>query len=512
MEAKVNISTIKELWSWRLSISKNATFLIEDGQKYTYEDVADLVNKQIKLLKSNGVNSGDLVALQFELDLENVVTILACIELGAVINPLNPHLDTDEVKNLITKFKPMVIISQKSVRGRDTISNYTNLGHYEAKTIQDLKFFVRSPRVASPFSNENGPNAAAIVLNTSGTSGLPKGVVLTNQNILSAELSYNQAFGINKNDMSLLLSGMYHAIGFHHGLISTLIAGSQLVITKRYDIEKVAELIKRMPITFIDSLPTIMYDLLFKVSDLGHLRQLICGGDKIKNNILNKARERHIPLYNCYGLTEAVPFSYTPQSYYRKKQGMTTAVTAMKGVKIRIVENHQVIQKHGIQGVIEVSGPIIFREYLDNPQKTVDSFDSEWFITGDIGHYNDDDLLEIDSRSSDKIIRGGENISAHMVEDKIKNCQNVSEVAVLGVPDVRLGQRIGAFIVLNKNKQILKKDDLISELKSHKVDKKLWPEKLWIVDSLPKTANGKIKKYLLKNWLEGRKINEKQIF
>ena len=95
-----------------------------------------------------------------------------------------------------------------------------------------------------------------------------------------------------------------------------------------------------------------------------------------------------------------------------------------------------------------------------------------------------------------------------MVEDKIKGCQNIEEVAVLGVPDVRLGQRIGAFIVLNHRQKVLTKAELISELEKQHVDKKLWPEKLWVVDSLPKTSNGKIKKYLLKNWLEGKKVNE----
>ncbi|MBA1392318.1 hypothetical protein EQ500_00130 [Lactobacillus sp. XV13L] len=508
----VNVTTVKELWNWRLKQSKDEPFVTENDRKYSYGEIDRLVNFQVNLLRSYGVKQGDMVALQFELDVENIVTILACIKLGAVINPLNPHFDIDEVESLVDRFKPFAIIAQKSVRGRDTISTFKSLKHYQINVVGSLKFFVRTPRTASPFAGETGKDAAVVILNTSGTSGLPKGVVLTNQNVLSAELSYNKAFGITHDDMTLLLSGMYHAIGFHHGLIATIIAGGQLAIIKHYKVEEVAELLAKEPITFIDSLPAIMYDLLFKVKNLGQLRQLICGGDKIKENILLKAKERDMALYNCYGLTEVVPFSYTPADYYHKKARMTTAVKPMDNVHIRIVKKREVVQDSNVQGMIEVAGPVVFKEYLGAPAKTAESFDGEWFITGDIGHYNEDGLLEVDSRSSDKIIRGGENISAHTVEDKIKCCVNIKEVAVIGVPDERLGQRIGAFIVLAKDKQTISKDELIAELKVHKVDKKLWPEKLWVVNALPKTANGKIKKYVLKNWLEDNRANEKQVF
>lgn len=509
MNASINATTVKELWSQRLEQSNNKVFVIENNCQYTYKEIGQLVDEKVALLTSSGIKQGDLVALQFELDVEDIATILACIKVGAVINPLNPHFDIDEVENLVERFKPFAIISQKSVRGRDTISNFTSLQHYQTKEKGDLKLFIRNERLKPLFNGNANKDTPVIIINTSGTSGLPKGVILSNENVLSAERIYNKAYGITSNEMVLLLSGMYHAIGFHHGLISSIMAGSTIVIMQHYDINRLQELLEKWPITCIDSLPTIMYDLLFKVKNLGKLRMLICGGDKIKDSILQKAKERKIPLFNCYGLTEAVPFSYTPRDYFAEHGELTTAVTPMEGIEVRIVKDHQVVKKASTQGLIEVAGPIIFKGYLNNPEKTAASFDGKWFITGDIGHYNQDGLLEIDGRSSDKIIRGGENISAHIVEDKIRNCQNIKDVAVLGVPDVRLGQRIGAFVVLDSGKRFLTKDELLDQLKGHKVDKKLWPEKLWVVDSLPKTANGKIKKYLLKNWLEGKKTNEK---
>lgn len=502
------VQTLNDLWQERLKQSAQSTFVTEDGRKYSYQEIDFLANKQMELLQNNGIKKGDLIAIQFELDLANIVTVIACIKMGVVINPLNPHFDIDEINSMINRFKPYAIISQKSVRGRDTLSNIANLDNYQTKKIADLVFFTRKKHLPSEFIGGDGSDTPALVLNTSGTSGLYKGVVLTNKNIISAESAYNDAFGITKNDMTLILSGMYHAIGFHHGLISTIMAGSHLAIIKHYNIEQVAKMLEEEPITYIDSLPTIMYDLLFKVQNLGKLRMLICGGDKIKESILVQAKKRNIPLYNCYGLTEAVPFSYTPQDYYLSKGAMTTAVKPMTNIKVRLVKNKNIITDSNKQGQIEVTGPIIFKCYLADPEKTAKAFDGEWFVTGDVGHYNEDNLLEIDGRNSDKIIRGGENISAHMVEDKIKGCQNIEEVAVLGVPDVRLGQRIGAFIVLNHGQKVLTKAELISELEKQHVDKKLWPEKLWVVDSLPKTSNGKIKKYLLKNWLEGKKVNE----
>ncbi|WP_270261943.1 class I adenylate-forming enzyme family protein [Lactobacillus panisapium] len=505
MNVNAKIATVKELWNWRLRQSRQKVFVIENDQQYSYGEMAKLVAAKIKLLKACRIGQGDLVALQFELDVENVATILACIELGAVINPLNPHLDITEVENLVERFQPCAIISQASVRGRDTISNFKHLKHYQVEVNGDLKIFTRIKHGISPFTNKAGASAPVIVINTSGTSGLSKGVVLSNQNVLAAEIGYNAAFGINKHDMTLLVSGLYHAIGFHHGLISTMMAGSTMVLMKHYQVDEVAKLLLRMPITCIDSLPTIMYDLLFHVANIGQLRMLICGGDKIKTSLLVQAKKRNIPLYNCYGLTEAVPFSYTPSNYFAEHQAMTTAVTPITGVKVRIVKKQHVVEQKDVQGIIEVCGPVVFQGYLNNPEKTREAFDHGWLITGDLGHYNSDGLFEIDGRNSDKIIRGGENISAALVEEKIKSCQNIKEVAVLGVPDDRLGQRIGAIIVLNHSQLALNKTKLLAELQEQQVDKKLWPEKILIVDSLPKTANGKVKKYLLRKLLEGKK-------
>lgn len=496
-------TTVKQLWKTRVQDTPDKIFIIENDKKYSYQQIDDLANRKVDLLEKLGIKRGDLVALQFELDIENITTIIACIKLEVVINPLNPHFDIDEVKNLVTRFKPYVIISQKALRGRDTFCNIEKLKDYSVGEDGDLKYFIRNPKDNVFTDYHNDSNSPLLVLNTSGTSGLPKGVVLTNKNILSAEYSYNSAFNINSEDMILMPSGLYHAIGFHHGLISTMIAGSTMVIMRHYNLEKMSQILIKYPITYIDSLPTIMYDILFKLKNLGKLKKLICGGDKIKDSLLEKAKDRHIPLYNCYGLTEAVPFSYTPAKYFEEHGAMTTAVKPVDGVEVRLMKDKSEILRPDTQGMIEVKGPVIFKEYLLQPDKTSNAFDGDWFVTGDIGHYTSDNLIQIDGRNSDKIIRGGENISAHVVEDKVKKCKNIKEVAVLGVADVRLGQRIGAFIVLNVPDKTMSKEKLINELKDNKVDKKLWPEKVWIVDALPKTANGKIKKYILKQIAEG---------
>lgn len=365
--------------------------------------------------------------------------------------------------------------------------------------VGDLRLFIRKTRNQVLSKVEIDEDKAALILNTSGTTGAPKGVVLSNKNILSSELAFNEAFEISQSDIIAMPSGFYHAIGFHHGLISTILAGSSMVIMRHYHVETLAQILKTHPVTFVDSVPTVIYDILFRIENLGKLRQLISGGDKLKPNLLEKAKQRKLPVYNCYGLTEAVPFSYTPKKYFLDSNYSATAVTPMKGIKIRLLDDQQhEITIPNIKGSIEVTGPVIFREYLLKPEKTKASFDGEWFITGDFGHYNEAGLLEIDGRNSDKIIRGGENISAKVVEAKVSMCPQIKEVAVIGLPDVRLGQRIGAFVVLNNCNTVFSKQQLIDFLANERVDKKLWPEKLYVLPELPKTANGKVKKYILK--------------
>lgn len=497
--------TVAKVWQKRIEITPNSIFLAENGHHYTYNQINYLVQKQEKRLLSYGVKKGDIISLQFELDVEGIVNILACINLHLVINPLNPHFDMDEVKNLVYRFKPYLIITQQSERGRDTLFRLNNLTNYRIDTYEDCKVFIRNSHEICLAKEKNETNNPVVILNTSGTTGVPKGVVLTNKNVLSAEYAYNKAFNVNNHDMIAIASGMYHAIGFHHGLVSTIIAGSAMAILRHYSIDNIVDLIKNEPITFIDSVSTVIYDILFNATDLGKLNRLICGGDKIQPDLLKKADKRGIPLYNCYGLTEAVPCSYTPQAYFEQHNHMTAAIKPMEGIEMRIINHGKVITTSNIQGSIEVKGPVIFKEYLFNSEKTKSSFDDGWFIMGDNGHYNYDHLLVIDGRESDKIIRGGENISSQAVEEKVKHCQNVKEVTILGIPDVRLGQRIGAFIALKDKNQPFNKQTLIDELNNRSVDKKFWPEKIWIVNSIPRTANGKVKKYILKQMVEGEK-------
>lgn len=489
--------TLREAWNKRVKQSRNKTFIISEGASYSYSEIDKCADEKLAFLKKLNVKKGDIVCLQFELDFENAVYITACIKLGAIINPLNPHFDIDEITNLVDRFKPYLILAQHAVRGRDTLYDIDKLKNYSSNQIGDLKYFKRDNHEIHYCIN-NDCEDPILILNTSGTTGAPKGVVLTNRNVISSEIAYNQAFQMKENDMLLMPSGFYHAIGFHHGLVSTVLNGSTLVIMRHYKATTLSELISRYPITIINSVPTVMYDVLFLTENLNKLRQLICGGDKISDKLLKQAVKRKIPLYSCYGLTEAVPFSFTTPSYYRYMGGMTTAVQAMPGYIIRLVDsNGVVISAANVHGTIEVKGPSVFKEYLFNPKKTYSSFDGEWFNTGDEGHYNDHGFLEIDGRNSDKIIRGGENISAHVVEEKIKHCNNVANVAVIGIPDDRLGQRIGAFIVLKNKNNILTKENIISSLKGHLVDKKFWPEYVWVLDKIPLTANGKVKKYAL---------------
>lgn len=498
---KNKFSTLRDLWEYRVKRTPYKEFLIADEAHFTYSDIDKLAENKAMFMSSLGIKTGDIVSLQFELDISDISFMIACMKIGAVINPINPRFDISEIKNLVYKLRPRAIFAQQALRGRDTLFNVDQLFDYKSFYSTDLRYFIRQSE--SSFAQEYTSQSPALILNTSGTTGSSKGVVLTNSNILSAEIMFNDAFNIVKSDMIGMPSGLYHAIGFHHGLISTILAGSSMVIMRHYSAEILAQEIKQNKITYIDSVPTVIYDLLFRINDLGQIRQLICSGDKLHQNLLEQAKKRKIPLYNCYGLTEAVPFSYTPSDYFKAHNYMVTALKPMEGMTIKLLDaNEKEILEKNKCGTIWVKGPTIFEEYYLEPKKTRKVLKDRWFNTEDYGHYNDDGLLEVDGRSSDKIIRGGENISASFVEEKIRECKNITDVAVVGVPDVRLGQKIGAFIITDDKN--LDKDRLIKELIQQKVEKKFWPEKLYVVKSIPKTATGKVRKYLLKQGIKNK--------
>ncbi|MFD1671776.1 class I adenylate-forming enzyme family protein [Agrilactobacillus yilanensis] len=491
--SKFKFKTLAEAWARRCEMSPQHIFLIEEGQQITYEQMDRLSNKVIEFFKQQGIQAMDLIAMQLPTSIASIAVVIASFKAHVVMMPLSMHLDAKEFERIFKKMAPKMFILASS----DLCTELKN-GEVQYHSV-DSKLFdgaclINTDKIGSKLS----PNIAAM-LTTSGTTGLPKGVLLSQENILYSESHFTDIYEIDQTDRLLLALPINHAIGFHHGIVSTFLTGSTCVLLERYDSEKSIELIQKYHCTYALAVPTTAYDLFRKAPYKGFLKKIICGGSPISDQLLEASIDKDVPIYNVFGTTESVPFVCTTPEYYRRKNGHTTAGFPIPGVEVRLIDskNKDITESHR-SGEIYVRGPIVFEGYFQNDiatQKVLD--EAGWFHTGDLGYYNQDLALEVTGRINDIIVRGGENISSVTVESVVSEYYKIRQVAAIGFKDCRLGERIAVCVVLKPAYAHITLNEITHFLELKNVQKKFWPEKIIVYKTMPMTDSGKIIKKAL---------------
>lgn len=490
--------TIAAVWKQRCRQTPQSPFLIQNKHQYSYQEVDELSNHAGELLDQFKLVAGSVVALQLATSVTEIQLMIACFKRKITVLPLNPHLDNEETEGLFAKMQPALIITKNDGRNSLSLDNQV-LNNYHRQTVRlsqvDLQVMATSSKVV-PMINSKLP---AVILCTSGTTSSAKGVMLSNQNVLYSELQFNRIYGIQADDVQVLPSGLYHALGFHHGLISTILAGSTLVLIEHYSANNLRQAMLTYGCTYLVTVPTVIFDVFGWLKGSKTLRFIVSGGAPLGNELMRMACQLSVPVYNIYGLTECAPFVCTTPAYYKMKHGHTTGGYPIDGMTVAILNDQdQTIKQSNQEGRIVARGPVVFSGYYRDSKRTDQVLSSDgWLDTGDIGHWNSEHALEVDGRSKDIIIRGGENIPAYVVERELLKYPNIKEAAAVGIKDPRLGELIGAFVVLNASAATVTLTQVKQFLADHKVAKKVWPERLIIVDRLPKTSSGKAKKRVL---------------
>lgn len=495
--------TIAEVWQERCEKTPDKIFLAQADRQVTYREFDELSEHAAKFLDKLQLTAGDVVAVQMATCMTEVQLIIACLKRKITVLPLNPHLDQEEAVALIGRFQPDLIVTQADGRNSLSFENISQIDYMTNRIkLNQVPLILLEPTNKS--NEEHVKPAPAVILCTSGTTSYSKGVMLSNQNVLYSELQFNRMYGIESGDVQILPSGLYHAIGFHHGLVSTILAGSTLVLMQRYSVEGLQRLINRYYCTYLVTVPTVIYDILGWFKQPSTLTRVISGGARLGDDMMQKAKEVGLPVYNIYGLTESAPFLCTSPAYFKMKQGETTAGFPIDGVQVKLMDERQrQITAANRIGQIAVRGPVVFSGYYHDEAETKKALSLDgWFQTGDLGHWNDDDALEVDGRSKDMIIRGGENISAYIIEQKLLHHPGIKEAAVVGLKNSRLGEIIGAFVVMQPDYLPLTLTQVKQFFEKTDVAKKFWPEKLTVVATLPKTGSGKVRKHLLAKMVE----------
>lgn len=485
------------------------------GASYTYSALDHAASCLANWMLAKGIESGDRIAFQLPGWCEFTVIYLACLKIGAVSVPLLPSWREAELVWVLNKCQAKMFFAPtlfKQTRPVDLILPLQNqLPQLQQIVGVDKLAPATSSLSLSQIIADNTPLTTAItthgdelaaVLFTSGTEGLPKGVMLTHNNILASERAYCARLNLTWQDVFMMPAPLGHATGFLHGVTAPFLIGARSVLLDIFTPDACLALLEQQRCTCMLGATPFVYDLLNLLekqpADLSALRFFLCGGTTIPKKVARECQQRGIKLLSVYGSTESSPHAVVnlddPLSRFMHTDGYAAA-----GVEIKVVDDARKTLPPGCEGEEASRGPNVFMGYFDEPELTARALDEEgWYYSGDLCRMDEAGYIKITGRQKDIIVRGGENISSREVEDILLQHPKIHDACVVAMPDERLGERSCAYVVLKAPHHSLSLEEVVAFFSRKRVAKYKYPEHIVVIEKLPRTASGKIQKFLLR--------------
>ena len=485
------------------------------GASYTYSALDHAASCLANWMLAKGIESGDRIAFQLPGWCEFTVIYLACLKIGAVSVPLLPSWREAELVWVLNKCQAKMFFAPtlfKQTRPVDLILPLQNqLPQLQQIVGVDKLAPATSSLSLSQIIADNTPLTTAItthgdelaaVLFTSGTEGLPKGVMLTHNNILASERAYCARLNLTWQDVFMMPAPLGHATGFLHGVTAPFLIGARSVLLDIFTPDACLALLEQQRCTCMLGATPFVYDLLNVLekqpADLSALRFFLCGGTTIPKKVARECQQRGIKLLSVYGSTESSPHAVVnlddPLSRFMHTDGYAAA-----GVEIKVVDDARKTLPPGCEGEEASRGPNVFMGYFDEPDLTARALDEEgWYYSGDLCRMDEAGYIKITGRKKDIIVRGGENISSREVEDILLQHPKIHDACVVAMPDERLGERSCAYVVLKAPHHSLSLEEVVAFFSRKRVAKYKYPEHIVVIEKLPRTASGKIQKFLLR--------------
>ena len=467
----------------RAKQTPNAPALEFNGQTWNYDSLNQWAESISALLEARGVKRGAHVAIHLSNQPVYVVLIHALARVGAVAVPLNIRLTEAEFKWQIEQSQCDVLICESELVG------------LSKRILVSELISTPQPSLARTHSPLELDSVQGIFF-TSGTTGFPKGVLLTFDNYRVSAQASAERLGVDPHDRWLLTMPLYH-IGGMSIVFRSALYGTEIVLHSGFDMDAVHHALTDENITIVSLVPTMLHRLLEKYPAFKpslSLRVILLGGAGAPASLVEKALALNLPLALTYGLTEATSqvATSTPEQT-RAKPG--SLGKPLQGTTISIVDESDKPLPNGEVGEIVVSGGTVMQGYLD-PERP----DRFWkpvrsIHTGDLGYLDAEGDLWVLTRRSDLIVSGGENIYPEEVERALMDHPAVSEARVVGVPDPEWGQSVAAAVVL---REPLSAETLLQFLRGQLAGYKV-PRQIVFVESLPHTASGKLKRAEVKD-------------
>ncbi len=467
----------------------------EKGQKWTYREMNNRAVRIANLLKQKGIQKGDRVALISPNDASYLDLFFACGKLGVIFVPLNWRLSSVELNYILNDCRPALLACHTDMKKLAE--------HLEAPVkmeigTEEYENYANSKGSEPVFPANHADDEAAIIY-TGGTTGMPKGAVLTHKAIYWNAMNTILSWNLSSEDVTLTYLPMFHTGGLNALTIPIMIAGGKTVIGSKFNPEDAIRLLNRERCTIVLLVPTMHHLLInspdFKDTRFPSMKTFLSGGAPCPHSIYKAYYDKGIAFKEGYGLTEAGPNNfYIHPAEAAQKHGSVGRAMMMNNVKI--VDEMGNEAEAGRAGELLIQGHHVFKKYWNNAEATSSALKNGWLHTGDLAKKDEDGCHYILGRKKEMIISGGENIFPLEIEHQINQHPAVSEVSVVGLPDEKWGEIVSAFIVIKNGKTLT-----AQEIKDHcgqKLGRYKIPKHVVFLDELPKTDVGKIDKKAIK--------------
>ncbi|MCS0789568.1 fatty acid--CoA ligase family protein [Cytobacillus firmus] len=497
--------------------NKTAYYFMD--QSSTYAELDGAVTKFADGLSKLGVKKGDHIALLLGNSPHFVIGLHGALRLGATVIPINPIYTPDEIGYIVNNGDVKTVVTldllvpliEKMHQALPRVENFiiceTPQGQASKADPSALSAFSKMKSftqvIASGGLDFNGPeleeDETAVILYTSGTTGKPKGAMLTHKNLYSNAKDVSDYLHMNENDRVITTLPMFHVFCLTVALNAPLMNGATILIDPKFSPKEIFRLAKKYEPTVFAGVPT-MYNFLLQFDDgnpedLKSLRLCISGGAAMPVALLHGFEKKfNVIVSEGYGLSEAAPVTcFNPLDKPRKAGSIGQSIM---NVENKVVNELGEEVSVGEVGELIVRGPNVMKGYYKLPKETAATIRDGWLYTGDLAKKDEEGYFYIVDRKKDLILVGGYNVYPREVEEVLYNHEDVVEVAVLGVPDPNLGEAVRCYVV-SKNPQ-LTEELLLAYCTEHLAKYKV-PSSIEFLEELPKNTTGKILRRALKN-------------
>ena len=491
----------------RLEPNRVAIEDMDTGLCYTYGDLDNRANRLANYLKDVcGVEKGDRVAYLSRSRVEMIDGYYATGKLGAILVPYNARLSSKELSQLMAHESPTVLIYEDVFATSVSALTCTGIPQFricigDAGLAGDVVYDTALEQASAAAASCDALDLEDIhlIIHTGGTTGLPKGGLLSHRATLLNSMNEICTWNLNHEDSAIILLPLFHTGGWNLLTLPLLHVGGKLYLSRGFDAKQTLEFIEKKKTTCLFGAATIFRMMVeqpeFSACDMSSLRWIMAGAAPTPINIMQEFWKKGVKFVLGYGMTEAgpnnlsTPAQFVPQDVIEAKYASVGKPMYMTMVKL-IDDDGNEVTKANTPGELLWSGPQIFSGYWKNPEETADTLVDGWVHTGDMATFDEDGFYYIVGRKKNMFISGGENVFPPEIESTLYDMDAVRECCAFGVPDEKWGE-VGKVIISIRPDCTLTKDDVIQFL-SGKLSRYKIPKYVTFVDDVPKNSVGKI--------------------